>query len=215
MRFTASRLVRGSILLATTVTLGLAIVGFNRAASSDAMKDEWLNGLSGKHRQIFDTPNDGGGIPLIHVMNYYDTYNKAYGVKDSDIDAVMTFYGGVTLHGLNDAMWAKYKIGEFLKVNGSDGKPATANPWRTAPVILGGPVPGSSIEALQQRGATMIICNNALGIFAGLVAKANGLEQNVVYEDMKANVLPGVQLVPAMVIAIGQAQKAGLTYLRN
>ncbi len=215
MRFTASRLVRGSVLLATTVTLGFAIVGFTRASESGALKDEWLKGLNGKHGQIFDTPSEGGGIPLIHVMNYYDTYNKAYDVKDSDIDAVVTFYGGVTLHGLNDAMWAKYKLGEFLKLNGADGKPATANPWRAAPVIMGGPIPASSIEALQKRGATMILCNNALGIFAGLVANANGLQQNVVYEDMKANILPGVELVPAMVIAIGQAQKAGLTYLRN
>jgi intracellular sulfur oxidation DsrE/DsrF family protein len=36
-----------------------------------------------------------------------------------------------------------------------------------------------------------------------------------VYEDMKGNILPGVELVPAMVIAIGQAQAAGATYLRN
>ena len=215
MRFTAPRLVRGSILLATAATLGFAIVGFTRASGSEALKDEWLKGLNGKHGQIFDTPSESGGIPLIHVMNYYDTYNSAYGVKDSDIDAVITFYGGVTLHALNDAMWSKYKIGEFLKLNGPDGKPATANPWRTAPVILGGPIPGSSIEALQKRGATTILCNNALGVFAGLVAKAHGLQQNVVYEDMKANTLPGVELVPAMVIAIGQAQKAGLTYLRN
>jgi intracellular sulfur oxidation DsrE/DsrF family protein len=54
-----------------------------------------------------------------------------------------------------------------------------------------------------------------LGIFAGLVAKTHGMEQAAVYNDMKANILPGVELVPAMVIAIGQAQKAGLTYLRN
>jgi len=211
----ALRLARTGLLLAGIATLGLGIVGFTSSIDSDPPKDAWLKGLNGKHGQVFDTPNEGGGIPLIHVMNYYDTYNSAYGVKDSDIDAVITFYGGVTLYALNDAMWAKYKLGEFLKVNAPDGKAATANPWRTAPVILGGPIPGSSIEALQKRGVTTILCNNALGVFAGLVAKANGLEQSVVYNDMKANMLPGFELVPAMVIAIGQAQKKGLTYLRN
>jgi intracellular sulfur oxidation DsrE/DsrF family protein len=215
MRFTPHRLVRGTMLLAATATLGLGIVGFSRTSVFDGPKDEWLKGLNGKHRQVFDTGSPGDGIPLIHIMNYYDTYNSAYGVKDSDIDAVLTFYGGTTLYGLNDAMWAKYKLGEFTKANGPDGKPATANPWRSSPIILGGAVPPASIESLQKRGMTGILCNNALGIFAGLVAKTHGMEQAAVYNDMKANILPGVELVPAMVIAIGQAQKAGLTYLRN
>jgi intracellular sulfur oxidation DsrE/DsrF family protein len=221
MSFSSSRIVRGTALLATASALALGVFGFNRFADPIAtpqnpqFKDEWLKGLNGKHRQIFDTPDPGIGIPLIHVMNYYDTYNKAYGVKDADIDAVLTFYGSTTFHGLNDAMWAKYKLGEFMKINGPDGQPVTANPWRAAPVILGGPIPAASIEALQKRGMTGILCNNALGIFAGLVAKSQGLEQNVVYEDMKANILPGVELVPAMVIAIGQAQTKGLTYLRH
>ena len=50
-------------------------------------------------------------------MNYYDTYNKAFGVKDADINAVLTFYGATTFYGLNDAAWAKYKLGEFLEAN--------------------------------------------------------------------------------------------------
>lgn len=212
-----SRIVRGTALLATASALAFAIVGFTGTTKSaaDAPKDEWLKGLNGKHRQLFDTPDPGIGIPLIHVMNYYDTYNKAYGVKDADIDAVLTFYGSTTFHGLNDAMWAKYKLGEFMKINGPDGQPVVANPWRAAPVILGNPIPAASIEALQKRGMTGIICNNALGIFSGLVAKARGLEANVVYEDMKANILPGVELVPGMVVAVQQAQDKGVSYLRH
>lgn len=218
MHFTPPRLARGTALIATVATLTLAIAGFTRSsapASVSPPKDTWLKGLNGKHGQVFDTPDPGVGIPLVHIMNYYDTYNKAYGVPDSDLDAVLTFYGGATLLGINDAMWAKYKIGEFTKMNGPDGQPATANPWRSAPVILGGPIPAASIEALQKRGVTTILCNNALGVVSGLLAKARGLDSNVVYEDLKANMLPGVELVPGMVIAIGQAQKKGLTYMRN
>jgi intracellular sulfur oxidation DsrE/DsrF family protein len=76
-------------------------------------------------------------------------------------------------------------------------------------------LPQASIESLQQRGATFIICNNALSIFAGLVAKAQGLDAQAVYADMKANILPGVTLVPGMVIAIDKAQQAGLSYHRQ
>ena len=178
--------------------------------------NRWLEGLKGKHRQLFDSPAPAGGIPLVHVMNYYDTYNKAFNVKDADIDAVLTFYGSTTFHGLSDAAWAKYRLGEFLEINdAATGQPATSNPWRAAPVILGMTLPPASIEALQKSGATFIICNNALQIFSGMLASKRGLDAKVVYEDLKANILPGVELVPAMVIAIEQAARAGLSYHRQ
>jgi intracellular sulfur oxidation DsrE/DsrF family protein len=186
------------------------------STTSRAPSDRWLDGLKSKHRQFFDAPAPGGGIPLVHVMNYYDTYNKAYGVKDADIDAVLTFYGSTTFHALSDAVWAKYALGEFLDiVDPATGKPATANPWRSAPVILGMTIPAASIESLQKRGGTFIVCNNALQIFSSLLAKKRGLDATTVFEDLKANILPGVELVPGMVVAVEQAQRAGLAYHRQ
>jgi hypothetical protein len=178
--------------------------------------NRWLDGLTAKHKQFFDAPTPNGGIPLVHVMNYYDTYNKAFGVKDADVDAVLTFYGATTFYGLNDAVWAKYRLGEFLETNDpTTNAPATANPWRSAPVVLGMTLAPASIESLQKRGATFILCNNALQIFSGLLAAKRGLDANAVYEDMKSNILPGVYLVPGMVIAVEQAQRAGLAYHRQ
>jgi hypothetical protein len=178
--------------------------------------NRWLEGLTAKHKQFFDAPAPAGGIPLVHVMNYYDTYNKAFAVKDADIDAVLTFYGTTTFHGLKDAMWAKYQLGEFLDITDpATGKPATSNPWRASPVVLGLTLPTAGIEALQKRGATFILCNNALTIFSGLLAQKRGLDATAVYEDLKANILPGVWLVPGMVVAIEQAQRAGLSYHRQ
>jgi hypothetical protein len=178
--------------------------------------NRWLDGLKAKHRQFFDAPAPNGGIALVHVMNYYDTYNKAFGVKDTDIDAVLTFYGATTFYGLNDAMWAKYALGEFTDaIDPATGKPATKNPWRAAPVVLGLTLPQASIEALHARGATLILCNNALTIFSGLLAAKRGLDPKVVYDDLNANILPGVDLVPGMVVAVEQAARAGLSYHRQ
>jgi intracellular sulfur oxidation DsrE/DsrF family protein len=73
----------------------------------------------------------------------------------------------------------------------------------------------ASIESLQKRGATFIVCNNALTIFSGLLAQARGLDAKVVYDDLRANILPNVELIPGMVVAIEQAQRAGLTYHRQ
>ena len=176
----------------------------------------WLKGLNGKHRQFFDSPSPNGGVPLVHAMNYYDTYNKAFGVKDADINAVLTFYGATTFYGLNDAAWAKYRLGEFLETTDpTTGQPATSNPWRAAPVILGMTIPAASLESLHKRGATLILCNNALQIFSGLLAAKRGLDSHVVYDDLKANILPGVELIPGMVVAVEQAAHAGLSYHRQ
>ena len=192
------------------------VASLSPSSATRAPSNRWLDGLKAKHRQFFDAPAPAGGIPLVHVMNYYDTYNKAFGVKDTDIDAVLTFYGSTTFHGLSDAVWAKYNLGEFLEiVDPATGKPATANPWRSAPVVLGMTLPQASIESLQKRGGTFIICNNALQIFSGLLAKKRNLDATAVYEDLKANILPGVELVPGMVVAVEQAQRAGLAYHRQ
>jgi hypothetical protein len=213
-----------SIAIVASATMAAARTGI--AASTPSVKasagslrepsNRWLDGLKAKHRQFFDAPAPGGGIPLVHVMNYYDTYNKAFNVKDADIDAVLTFYGLTTFYGLNDAMWAKYNLGEFLETNDpATGKPATTNPWRSAPIILGMNLAPASIESLQKRGATFILCNNALQIFSGMLAAKRGLDPKAVYEDMNQNILPGVELVPGMVIAVEQAARAGLSYHRQ
>lgn len=224
----ASSLARRNAVIALLVVVaaGLAIGARSLHATSASSSpstvssiepsNAWLGKLRGKHRQFFDNPSVGGGIALVHVMNYYDTYNKAFGVKDVDVKAVLTFYGATTFYALGDAVWAKYKLGEFLDATDpATGKPATANPWRSAPVILGLSLPGASIESLSARGATLILCNNALGIFAGLLAQKRGLDANAVYADLKANILPGIDLVPGMVIAVEQAQRAGLSYHRQ
>ena len=216
-------------LLGTAAAAALALVLFAPAGAIDGIlearspadglaqsHDAWLDGLKGKHRQLFDAPQPEGGIPLVHIMNYYDTYNKAYSVPDKDLNAVLTFYGATTFYGLNDAMWAKYKLGEFMKTDDpATTKPTVRNLWRAEPTVIGMKLPQASVESLQKRGATFIVCNNALTIFAGLVAQARQLDAQAVYADMKANILPGVTLVPAMVIAIEKAQERGLAYHRQ
>jgi hypothetical protein len=198
------------------ITVLVSLVASSAVAAQGVQPtNNWLKQMDGKHKQFFDAPAPAGGVPLVHIMNYYDTYNKAYGVKDSDIDAVLTFYGSTTLYGLNDAAWAKYKIGEFLDTRDAGGQFATANPWRASPNIMGMTLAPASIESLQKRGATMLLCNNALSIFADMLAQKRGLDAAMVYNDLKANMLPGVELIPGMVIAVEQAQKAGLSYHRQ
>jgi intracellular sulfur oxidation DsrE/DsrF family protein len=203
-------LVVGGAMAATLPTGDVEARGAGEAAASQ--HDKWLTELDGEYQQLFDAASPNGGLPMVHLMNYYDTYNSAYNVTDEKIDGILTFYGATTFHGLNDAMWAKYDLGSYVGEVDAAGKGFDHNPWRTSVVALGMELPQASIEAMQKRGATFIVCNNALGIFANIVAKKLGLDGDAVYADFKANILPGVTLVPGMVIAIDKAQRAGISY---
>jgi intracellular sulfur oxidation DsrE/DsrF family protein len=203
-------------ILATSVAATRSNLNTPSAPTATAPGDEWLDGLKGAHRELFDTPTANGGVPLVHLMMYYDTYKNAYGEKDANVNGILTFYAGTTFYGVNDAMWSKYRIGEFLEANDpKTNKPATSNPWRVAPVALGMTLPQASVEAMQKRGATFIICNNALTVFSGMLAQARGLSPDSVNADLKAHILPGVTLVPGMVVAIEKAQGRGIAYNRQ
>lgn len=214
----------GKLLLAATATatapfvLGVGALEaspMNHAADLAAPNDAWLYRLQGRARQLFDAPAPADGVPLVHLMNYYDTYNKSYHLNDRQINGVLTLYGNTTPFALSDAMWTKFHLGPFLGLKDAEGKGYPLNPWRRDPVIEGEAMPGASIEAMQARGATFIVCDNALWFLANVVAKGHDLPTKEVYTAMRANILPGIALVPAMVIAIEKAQRAGLTYHRQ
>jgi intracellular sulfur oxidation DsrE/DsrF family protein len=80
---------------------------------------------------------------------------------------------------------------------------------------LAAALPALGIESLQKMGAKFILCNNALGLW-GLELEARGKGKAAdIDKDLRANVLPGVTIVPAMVIAIEKAQEAGIRYNRQ
>ena len=76
-------------------------------------------------------------------------------------------------------------------------------------------MPALSIKSLQQMGTTFLLCNNAFGGWClELEARGKGKMADI-SKDMMANLLPGVIVVPAMVIAIEKAQAAGIRYNRQ
>jgi intracellular sulfur oxidation DsrE/DsrF family protein len=71
----------------------------------------------------------------------------------------------------------------------------------------------SSISSLQDRGAVFILCNNAFNVWMGLLGGSDAAKSAALRKDFEANMLPGIFLVPAMVVAVNQAQKHGCTYM--
>jgi hypothetical protein len=128
-------------------------------------------------------------------------------------------------------MWAKYGLGAYTGLKDASGKPHTRNVLykpttndanllmeavQSPPIpALAPAVPALGIESLQKMGTTFLLCANAFGGWcAELEARGKGKVADIEAE-LKANMLPGVIMVPAMVIAIEAAQRAGITYNRQ
>jgi intracellular sulfur oxidation DsrE/DsrF family protein len=197
--------------------------------------DAWIREVKGTHRCLFDFPQHKNGAPLLHILNYLNTYNEAYKSAPGTVGAVGTFYSIGTQSsialGFNDAMWAKYGLGEYLGLKDKTGKPYTRNVFLKptaddahlliqafqTPNIpeLAGAVPATGIESLQKMGTKFLVCANALGAWClELQARGKGKTEEI-EKELRANVLPGVTIVPAMVIAIEKAQAAGIRYNRQ
>ena len=218
-----ARLAGAAAALSTGSALSSASAATQPAASSH---DKWLTGLTGRHRCLFDSPSHADGLPLIHMYNYINTYKTAYGEPGRSINVVGTCYGApggpasIPL-AWNDAVWEKYKIGELLKLIDPDTKAPTKRnmffrPRAGDPVLRNGAMAVAGMENLQRMGAVFLMCNNAfqgwMGFLSGSGSRGNAAE---IERDIRANLVPGVVTVPAMVIAIEKAQGQGVAYNRQ
>ncbi len=221
--------------LTAAAAAGLPMAGAAPAAAQQASADAWIAEVKGVHRCLFDFPQHKGGAPLLHILNYLNTYKDAYKAAPGSAAAVGTFYSignqsSISL-AFNDAMWTKYALGEYLGLKDKSGRPYTRNVFYRptaddagvlvqafgTPSIpeLGGMVPAIGIESLQKMGTKFLLCANALGAWClELQARGKGKAADV-EKELRANVLPGVTIVPAMVIAIEKAQAAGIRYNRQ
>jgi intracellular sulfur oxidation DsrE/DsrF family protein len=220
-------------LLGAAAVANVSMVGLGAAQESSA--DAWLKEVKGSHRCLFDFPQHKGGVPQLHILNYLNTYATAYKTGAGEVGAVGTFYGVGTQASIplafNDAIWTTYELGVYTGLKDGDGKHYTRNVFNRptprdlhllmqaygTPMIpaLADAIPALGIENLQKMGAKFVLCANALGIWClELEARGKGKAQDI-EKELRANVLPGVTIVPAMVIAIEKAQEAGIKYNRQ
>ncbi len=174
--------------------------------AADSEHDAWMKPLKGKHRQMFHATAAGDGAMLM-ANNFLDAYAGEFAAKPGEVNAVIGIHGGALSLGFNDAAWAKYSMGKGSSVT----DPATKEPALKNIFAAGGRL---GIAESQKRGIIFLMCHTALRLRARGLAAERGETYEAVYEDLKASRLPGMILVPAMVVAINRAQEAGFTYLR-
>jgi hypothetical protein len=221
--------------LSAAAAAGVSFGGARTVFAQEGDADGWMKEVKGTHRALFDFPQHKNGFPLLHIVNYLNTYKDAYKAAPGSVGAVGTFYGiggqsSIPL-GFNDATWAKYALGDYTGLKDASGKGYTRNVFLHptpddlhllmeavgSPKIQGfaGMMPVMGIESLQKMGTKFLMCANALGAWVlELEARGKGKAADI-EKDLKANILPGVTVVPAMVIAIEKAQGAGITYNRQ
>jgi len=209
----------GKVALGSTVAglTGLVnpVTGNQLKKSNHSMHvaDEWFEKIKGSHRVVYDGPNPHDGFSIIWNWAFYLTNNQT-GSPDSDITAMTVLRHSAIPFALEDRLWAKYKFGEVFGVkDNATGKPSLRNPYYEPkegdfpmPMIQG-------IKDLQTRGAMFCVCDLAMQVNSGAIAGKMNLKMEDVYADIKSGVLPGIEVVPSGVWALGRAQEHGCGYI--
>ena len=174
-------------------------------AAADPALDAWFGKIKGKHRMVFDAPEPNSGMAAIWPRVYLNTMQASYPGPATAV--VVLRHGGIPL-GMNDALWAKYNLGEMFAVKDGDA-PAKRNPYAT---ITGLPIEGLGIAELLKSGVLVGICDVALTVYSSGAASKTGIDAGTVKKDWVAGLLPGIQIVPSGVLAVARAQELGCAY---
>ncbi len=209
----------GNLAMAAGATAGLSAVPTSLFASqfskyethNDA--DEWFKQVKGAHKVVFDAPEPHGGYPFIWPWVFLNTNNQS-GTADADMTAMVVLRHNAMPFALEDSVWAKYKLGEVFQIKDNNtGEFALRNTYYK-PQGKDFPAPGiDGLKNLQDRGAMFCVCKMAISVYGALIAQGMGLDATKVIDDLTNAVLPGVQLVPSGVWALGRAQQNGCAYI--
>jgi intracellular sulfur oxidation DsrE/DsrF family protein len=164
-----------------------------------AADDPWMSRLSGKSRVVFHSHLASDGIALRWAQTFLDTQKSAYGRTDADSSVLVGLNGRAIGLLFNDAIWGKYPIGETLQMPGS----------RNANAAL--------VAQLVSRGVIILACNNSIRAagqrFLPEAQRGDAALRTAFSDEARANLLPGVEVVPAMIVTLQQAQDRGCRYV--
>ena len=172
----------------------------------------WLDTIPGQYRQVYDMPAVNRGMGLVWSWAFRVTGAEGYGVPESEIGVVLVLRGSALALALNDSLWAKYQLGEVLKIEDPDTKAsAVRNPYYLKPGAL--PVPDAALKKLIETNVRVVVCRLAITHYSSVVAKSMGLAHEEVKKEWLDGVLPGITVVPSGVLACNGAVSRGCVYV--
>jgi intracellular sulfur oxidation DsrE/DsrF family protein len=178
--------------------------------------DEWFKQIKGKHRIVFDVTKPNGIMPFAWPRVFLLT-NESTGTPEKNSSVVVILRHEGIPFAFEDRLWAKYNLGEIFKIDDeATKKPSVRNAfWKPAKGTYKAPGIGEisiGIDELQASGVMFCICSVAMTVYSAVVADMMKMKPEDVMNDWKAGLLPGVQMVPSGVWAVGRAQEHGCTY---
>ncbi len=170
------------------------------AAANAVVEDPWMKRVTGTHRVVFHSHMPTEGLALRWAQTYLDTQKTAYGIREQDCTVIVGLNGRSIGWFFNDSVWAKYPtIGEIM------GMPGDRSPMRDA------------ITTLASRKVILLACANSIrssgGRFLPQDQRADRDRVTSFGEEVRANLLPGVEVVPAMIVTLQQAQERNCRYI--
>jgi intracellular sulfur oxidation DsrE/DsrF family protein len=174
--------------------------------------EDWFKLAKGRHRIVYDASEPHQGLPLIWTWVFYHTNNNT-GTTDKDMTGMVILRHNAIPFAMEDRLWKKYNLGEVFKItDNTTQQSALRNPYYE-PKEGDYPFPGiDGIKRMQERGAMFCVCDMALTVYSGVIAKKNNLSAEEVKKDWVAGVHKNIQIVPSGVWAVGRAQENGFAY---
>lgn len=180
--------------------------------------DAWFQKIKGKHRMIFDATEPNGVFPFAWPRVFLLT-NSMTGTPEKDSNVVVVLRHEAIPYAMNSSLWAKYNFGDMFKIQDSKTAASAVRNAFYKPAAGDFQIPGIGpvaigINELQESGVMFCVCNMALTVYSAVAAQKNNMSKDEVYNDWKAGILPGIQLVPSGVWAVGRAQEHGCAYCK-
>jgi intracellular sulfur oxidation DsrE/DsrF family protein len=206
----------GTASAATTIPGGTHLV--ERLADFDEANFARIVGRPARIRQVVESVSFNP-VTLNNVKNALNGLQFGFGYPPNALVIAMANHGPSTAYGMTDAMWSKYRLGEFFKILDKDGKPATTNASYRAKTAYNphanpdderGMYQDTSIEMLQRRGVVVLACHTAIEeisrkLIAGGFAPPAAAAKDVA-DDLLTHLIPGALVVPSMVATIAVLQ---------
>lgn len=155
--------------------------------------------LKGANRVLFHSHLASDGIALRWAQTFLDTHKTVYGMTDADNTVVVALNGRAIGLVFDDVLWAKYPIGDTLLMPGvRNGNSAL-------------------VQQLLARNVIILVCNNSLRAsgqrFLPEPQRGDATLRAAFADEARAHLLPGVEITPAMVVTLQQAQDRGCRYV--
>jgi intracellular sulfur oxidation DsrE/DsrF family protein len=184
--------------------------------SRESDPDRWFNQINGKHRMVFDVIKPSGMFPFAWPKVFLMT-NAATGTPEKDNSVVVVLRHDAIPYAMENRLWEKYKFGEFFKIDDEQTKaPAIRNSfWQPKPGDYKVPGIGNvaiGINELQASGVMFCVCDMALTVLSAAMAGSMNKDGAEIKKDWVSGILPGIQIVPSGVWAVGRAQEHGCAY---